>query len=137
MGAASAAREAKRKDGEVVSYLMGATKIYKGTMVFLRIADGYAYAGRAGTSTDIFVGIADETVDNSAGSAGSARIRVLKSGTYEFALGSIAQTDLGLPVYALYDNEVTKTATYNVLVGYVQEMVDSATARVRIDAAVR
>jgi hypothetical protein len=136
MSAATAAREAKRKAGEQQSYLVGATKIWKGTLVSAR-TDGYAYAARSGTTTDIFLGVAYESVDNSGGSAGDKRCIVDKEGSYEFTLSGAAITDIGSAVYALYDNEVTKTATYNQLVGYITELTGTDLVRVRINRAVQ
>jgi hypothetical protein len=137
MSASTAAREDSRKDGELVSYSIGAVKINKGTFVSLRAADGYVYPSRSGTSTDIFVGVAYETVDNSGGSAGATTIRVWKRGTFNFAKASAVQTDLVSPMYAADDQTMTATSTNNQLVGYPVGLVDSATLKVRIDLAAK
>jgi predicted RecA/RadA family phage recombinase len=135
--AATAARNAKRKDSDLVLYKIGAVKIYKGTLVSIQVADGYAYPARNGTATDIFIGVAHETVDNSAGSAGDKSLLVEKKGTYEFPKSTAVITDLGKPVYASDDQTLTLTSTNAQLVGYPVELIDSATLRIIIDAAVK
>ena len=137
MGAAAADRDAQRKDSDVVSYRLPASgTIYKGTLVSIRVADGYAYPSRNGTATDYFVGVAMEKKAGD-GTAGSARIKVQKVGTYVFTLSSAAQTDVGKAVYAAYDNEVTLTSTNAQLVGYIEELVGTDLVRVRIDRGVQ
>lgn len=134
--AATAARNAQMKEASPVSYKMGAVKIYKGTLVSLR-SDGYAYPSRSGTSTDVFIGVADETVDNSAGSAGDKEILVRKTGTFVFAKGTAVIADVGIACYASADDTVTLTSTNNQLVGYACGLESSAALRVRIDLAAK
>lgn len=134
--AASAARVADRKDGVKVSYTLPASgTIYKETLVSARVADGYAYPSRSGTPTDIFLGVAIDTVSGD-GTPGSARCRVWKSGTFLFVASGMAQTDIGAAVYASDDSTVTKTSTNNQLVGYIVEVISATSVRVRIDRAV-
>jgi hypothetical protein len=136
--ASTGAREASRKPGEMQSYKMGIVKLNKGTLVFLRVADGYVYAARTtGSITDLFVGVANETVDNSGGSAGGKSINVLKTGSYVFLKTSAVQTDLGTVVYAADDQTVTPTSTNAVKVGFPTELIDGTSLRVRIDALVQ
>jgi len=122
-------------EGEIVSYLMGAVKIPKGTLVSLRVADGYAYRSRAGTATDLFVGVAYETVDNSGGSAGDTHIRVQKTGIFEFAKASAVQADVGVAMYASDNETLTATATSNQLVGYPTALISASKLALRIDRA--
>ncbi len=131
--AATAARDSQYKSGDIVSVPVGAAKIYKGTLVSVRVADGYAYPARSGTATDIFMGEAVETVDNSAGSGGEKNIKVRRRGSIVVVCSGFAQTDLGAIVYASDDQTVTKTSTNNQKVGKVSEFI-SATS-VRIDLA--
>ena len=137
MSALTAAYEGYRKDGQVQHYGPGAVNIYKGALVSVRAADGYAYPSRSGTSTDVFVGVAYESALNSAGSANAFQFRVNKSGSYLFNTTVAAQTWVGSAVYASDDNTVTQTSTNNQLVGYVTEYVSSTVVRVRIDRAVQ
>ena len=138
MSVAAVAREAQKKDGERQFHLQGAVKIYKGTLVNARVADGYGYPARSGTSTDTFLGVAFETVDNSAGVAGATGLQVNKTGSYTFVAAFAAvQTDIGAAVYASDDSTVTKTSTNNQLVGYIREIINSALVRVASDQAAR
>lgn len=130
--AATAARDAKRKPGEIANYKLPASgTIYKGTLVNVYVADGYAYAGRNGTATDKFVGVATETKSGN-GVAGDATINVWKSGEFEFTLASAAQTDVGKPVYVSDDQTLTLTSTNAQLVGYIVELTGTNLVRVRI-----
>lgn len=136
MAAATAARDAQKKDGLIVSYKLPASgTVYKGTLVSARVADGYVYPARSGTATDIFLGVARETKSGD-GTAGSARAQVEKSGSFVFAASGMAQTDIGAAVYASDDSTVTKTSTSNQLVGYIEEVLSATSVRVRIDRAV-
>lgn len=140
--AASAAREAQRKDGKRQSYKIGDVAIYKGTLVCVQVEDGYLYPAAStdpSANTDLFAGVAFESYDNSAGSAGAASIQVEKTGSFVFAMTEAAQTDVGGPAYASDDMTVLN-ATQNsgeVLVGYITEIIDSGHVRVRIDRAVQ
>ena len=85
MTATTTAREAKRKDGEIVAYPMAAVKIPKGALVNINAA-GYA-TNATDAAGETFAGVAYETVDNSAGSAGDLSIRVETTGTFVFVDG--------------------------------------------------
>lgn len=131
MSAATAPRETGRKDADLIAYKQGVVKIYKGAGVSLR-ADGYAYPARSGTSTDIFIGIANETVDNTAGNAGDKSIRVQRNGTHKVAKATAVQTDLGTKFYWSDDSTLTATATNNQLAGKAVELIDGSTLRIDI-----
>lgn len=135
--AATADREAQRKDGRLQNYAAGAVKIFKGTLVSRRVGDGYAYPARSGTSTDVFLGVSFEYVDNSGGAAGALSLRVEKEGSYVFLQSGFAQTDIGATVYASNDNTVTKTSSNNQAVGTVTEIIDTTHCRVLINNAVK
>ena len=134
MTATTTAREAKRKDGEIISYPMAAVKIPKGTLVNIN-ASGFA-TNATDAAGESFAGVAYETIDNSAGNAGDLSIRVETQGTFVFADGggNGAQTDVGV-TFKIVDNQtVTDAATTNNLVaGIAVESVDANTVRIRID----
>lgn len=134
MSAATAVIDSQMKEADIVSYFMGAVKIFKGTLVSVR-ADGYLYPSRSGTAGDVFAGVAGGTVDNSAGAAGATRILVWKRGTFVFTKATAVQTDVGVPFYASDDNTLTATTTNNQKVGVGVELIDSSHVRIRIDTA--
>jgi hypothetical protein len=137
MAASTAPREASKKPGFLQNYALGICRVNKGTLVSLR-TDGLLYPARAGTATDIFAGVAYETIDNSTGTAGGAFCRVEKSGSYIFnATSAVTQADVGQPYYAADDQTVTTVGTSNHLVGYAVEPTDSTDVRIRIDRAVQ
>jgi len=134
MTATTNAREAKRKDGEIISYKMAAVKIPKGALVNINAA-GYA-TNASDTAGETFAGVAYETVDNSAGSAGDLETRVETTGTFVFVDGGAngAQTDVGA-AFNISDNQtVTDAATTNsIKAGVCVESIDANTTRIRID----
>ena len=136
MAAATAPRDAQRKESDDVSFPMGAVKIWKGTLVSVR-ADGYLYPARSGTATDVFKGVAEETIDNSGGAAGAKECRVRKTGSFVFAKTAAVIADVGIAFYASDDQTLTATAANNQLVGYAENLISSSLLRIRIDNAVK
>jgi hypothetical protein len=138
MSASTGPREARKKAGKLISYAMGAVTINKGTMVFVRQSDGNVYPARAtNTNSDIFVGVAFETINNSTGTAGLASIKVEKEGDYVFFMTGATNTNMANTVYALDDQTLTLTSGTTVIpTGYVVEIVDSGDVRIRIDELV-
>lgn len=87
------------------------TKIYAGGMV---ATDATGYAVPAATSTALKVwGIAEDTVDNTAGSSGDLLVRV-RRGAFNLNVGTsgdaLTIADIGAMVYAIDDNTVGKTS---------------------------
>lgn len=134
MTATTTAREAKRKDGEIISYPMAAVKIPKGALVNIN-AVGYA-TNATDTSGDTFAGVAYESVDNSAGTAGALSVRVETAGTFVFVDGGAngAQTDVGV-TFKITDNQTVTDAstTNNIVAGVAVESVSTTSVRIRID----
>lgn len=106
--------------------------IYEGAAVGEN-ASGYARPLVAG---DPFLGFCQEQVDNSTGSAGDKRVRVLTRGCITLPISAIAITANDRPaVYASDDNAFTLTASTNTLIGYVRRWVSTGLAVVEFDAA--
>ncbi|MDQ2688400.1 MAG: hypothetical protein M3Y28_11105 [Armatimonadota bacterium] len=137
MTALTAAFDAKRKDGKLIAYPLGAAKtIFKGALAVAASATGLTQ-----TATDasgvVFVGVAHETVDNSAGGAAAKSIRVEKAGVFTYAKTGAALTDIGKTALIVDDNTVSTAATTNnVACGVVVGIVDAAHVQVRIDGKV-
>ena len=134
MTATTTAREAKRKDGKLVSYPMAVAKVPKGALVNINAA-GYA-TNSTDASGETFAGVAYETVDNSAGSAGDLSIRVETSGTFVFTDGggNGAQTDVGVEFKVVDNQTITDAATTNSLkAGIAVESISATQVRIRID----
>lgn len=137
MPALTAPYDPQDKPGELISYRVGANvTIHKGALVSVR-SDGFAYPSRSGVSSDQFIGVAFESVDNTGGAAGAKSVRVLKRGTYVYNGSGFSQSSVGQAMYALDDNTLTATSTNNQLVGYVVEVLSATRARIRIDNVVR
>ncbi|MCX6345723.1 MAG: hypothetical protein NT018_11730 [Armatimonadetes bacterium] len=134
MTATTTAREAKRKDGEIIAYPMAAVKIPKGALVNINAA-GFA-ANSTDAASETFAGVAYETVDNSAGSAGDLSIRVDTTGTFVFVDGggNGAQTDVGIEFKIVDNQTVTDAATTNnIKAGIAVESINANSVRIRID----
>lgn len=127
MTALSAARATDSKHpGDIQDFAVaGSTTIYAGGMVMLK-SDGYAAPAAASASNQGVIGIALETVNNSAGSDGDLNVKV-QEGTFKVAGTTLAQTSVGLRVYAEDDQTVDETQGSNEPLAGILVQVDSAT----------
>lgn len=131
------ARDTKSSRGKLVSLKMAAVKIVKGTLVCSDASAGYAT--HTPTASRPFLGVAYETVDNSAGSAGDKSLRVETVGVHAFISSGADQTWAGKEVY--WDNGSSgNNATVAISdpgtgakVGRVVEVVSATEVRIRID----
>ena len=115
MAALKADTHTPMKDGELVSFKVKAgVKIYAGAIV---VSDaGYAKPGVKAASL-IYLGRAEEQVDNSAAGAadGDKSVLVRRGRAFKWANaaggGAVTQAEVGSAAYILDDQTVTKTAT--------------------------
>lgn len=109
----------------------GSTKIYNGAAVMLD-ASGYAAPAAAASGNNAFVvpGIAEETVDNSAGSDGDLYVRV-KANDSDSAYGfnnhgsdTVVAADIGKMAYLTDDNVVAnaQSSTNRPLAGNIHSI---------------
>lgn len=131
---AAAKKSVDRQNGEVYSFKQGAEKIWEGALVMVNAA-GYA-VNATDTAGGVIAGIADETVDNSAGSVGDKSIKLRRKGIFEFVFGGTATiADVNTLVYVV-DNQTVDLAaatTNDVLVGRIVEFVTATKVRVDIN----
>lgn len=137
----TAAYEAYERPGIVVAYKNAVAKAFKGSLVGVTAA-GYLTPMTPNTAGLKFVGVANETVDNSTGNAGDKTTTVTKTGSFLFKAGGFvpAIADLGKEVYATTDWEVQITSvglTNPYKVGTIVALETTSTGatgvRVRID----
>ena len=136
------AYETYEKPGLVVSYKLSNVAIYKGALVGVN-ASGYLVPMAHGTASLKFVGVASESADNSAGSAGDKSLNVTKCGSFlmKAISGYVpAIADLGKEVYVNTDWEVqiaTAGLTNQYKIGTIVAIESTSTGaagvRVRID----
>ena len=134
MTAITHAREAKRKDGQIICYPIAAVKIPKGALVSIN-SSGFA-TNASDTASETFAGVAYETVDNSAGNAGDTSIKVQSTGTFVFVDGggNGAQTDVGVAFHVVDNQTVTDAATTaNLVAGVAVASISATAVRIRID----
>ena len=84
---------------DIISYKIGAVKIYKGSLM---VTDASGWATTVVAASRPFIGVAFETIDNSAGSAGAKDIRAMTTGIHNFYILSgetFVQADVGSEVY--------------------------------------
>lgn len=79
------------------------THIYKGAAVGINVS-GYLVPY---TPATLFVGMAYEEIDNTAGANGAASCRVYTKGDFILPIAAFAIGDVGKPVYASTDNDFT------------------------------
>ncbi len=134
--------ETFEKPGLVVGYRASNVKIYKGALVGVN-ASGHAVPMAHGTASLKFIGVANETVDNSTGGAGDRPILITKAGSFVMKAVSgftPALVDLGKEVYANTDWEVqiataglTNQYKVGTIVGIESTSNGNLGVRVRID----
>ena len=123
MSAATAAIDTPERSGPVFNYpLAAATVIYQGTLVALD-ASGNAVAASDAAALRV-VGRAEETVDNSDGSAGDLTINA-KRGVFKYAnsgTNAVDADDKGKVCFVEDDNTVAETSTHKCKAGRVLDV---------------
>jgi hypothetical protein len=110
--------------------VIAADIIYEGAAVG---ENGSGYA-RPLVAADPFLGFAMEQVDNSAGSAGDKRVRVMIRGSVTLPIAALAITaNDHPPVYASDDNTFTLTSSGNTKIGWVRRWISTGLAVVEFD----
>lgn len=112
MTAITTERDTQRRNGDRAAYpVLAATKVLAGTLVVLTAA-GYAQGGAVATTLKA-VGVADETVDNTAGASGDLNVNVRNDGWFRFANSAagdlITIADIGASAYVVDNQTVAKT----------------------------
>jgi hypothetical protein len=126
------------KEGWEVRMKMAAVKIYQGGAVGVVAGVGYATPLLVATSGMEFAGVAEETVDNSTGSAGDKWIRVRRRGLVGFNSSGVTVANLNNAMYFVSgsdDNTVSATASA-IFAGYLAAFDSNGVAWVAIDGAV-
>lgn len=99
------------KYGEVISVpVAAATRIPAGTLVMAN-ATGFATPGAANIAL-VYLGMAEEAVDNSAGANGDVQVRVRRGVQLKWAnepSDLVTQASLGRPCYVMDNQTVAKT----------------------------
>lgn len=110
MTATTEGRNTKRRDAVLISFGAAASKCLAGTIAVLNAA-GNAEMGTTATAK-VAVGVFDDTVDNTGGSAGGVQVPV-RRGCFQFAnstsTDALANTDIGATCYIVDNQTVAKT----------------------------
>lgn len=142
MSALTKAYETFEKPGLLIAYRLAATAIFKGALVGVD-SSGYLVPMDHDVASLKFVGIAADTIDNSAGSPGDRSVNVSKSGSFVFKAATgyaPSQADIGKEAYANTDWEVQAasaglTTAYKVgrIVALETTSTGAAGVRIRLD----
>ena len=125
MAVLAADRNTQSKDADLKSYPAAVDIIYKGAMVVVNSAGYLAPAADAQGNTRV-VGVADEKVDNSGGSAGDKTCRVRSGRAFRFVATAIDQADVGMNMYVVDDQTFDDgRGTNGVPAGVLVEFVSS------------
>lgn len=136
MTALTSSYDARRKDGALVLYPLGAgVHVRKGGLLAV------AATGLAQPASDsaglAFIGIAYEEGDNTGGAAGAKSVRVLKTGVFTYAKTAAALLDVGKAAFVVDDATVATAATTdNVACGIVVGVPSATAVQIRIDGKV-
>jgi hypothetical protein len=137
MTALTSSYDARRKDGALVRYPLGAgVHVRKGGLLTAAAATGLVQPATDSAGV-VFVGVAYEESDNTLGLAGAQAVRVLKTGVFTYAKTAAAQTDVGKTAFVVDDNTVSTAATTDsIACGIVVGVPDALTVQIRIDGKV-
>lgn len=137
MTALGSSHEARRKDGILVLYPLGAgVHVRKGGLLAVASATGLVQPASDSAGL-VFVGVAYEESDNTGGAAGAKSVRVLKTGIYTYAKTAAVPTDTGKTAFAVDDGTVsTAPTTDNLACGIVTAAPDALSVQIRIDGKV-
>lgn len=132
--ALSADRHAPYTQGEDLALPVGANKqIYAGSLVCL---DGTTRLAEPGSdaSGKIFVGVAQQNVDNNPGNASAKTVLVKRKGLHLFPIASAAQTDVGKAVFVLNDGAVALSTgvSHSIYCGVIAALESSTSVWVDI-----
>lgn len=119
-------RATSYREGIELDYPAAAgAKVFAGSLVCVN-ADGFAVPA-ADTSGYVFVGVALEQVDNSAGANGAKSLRVRREGVFEFDAASITQAMVGDPMYVVDDHTFDDAAgpTNDIKVGLLAKFASA------------
>jgi len=117
--------------------------VYHGSMLVSDVSDTDGYfravpltSGTNMAAGDIFGGVAMEkqSVTSTNTADGSVLVTAARNGVWGFAVGSLAQTDIGAAAYATDDQTISTTSSNNLWVGYI-EGVDATYVWVNIAPA--
>lgn len=137
MTALSASYDARRKDGALIAYPVGAgVHVFKGALLAVAAATGLVQPASDAPSL-VFAGVAYEEADNTAGAAGAKSVRVLKTGVFTLAKAGAVQADVGKTALVVDDATVATAPTAdNIACGVVVGIADGGRLQVRIDTKV-
>lgn len=124
MTALTADKERYTKVGNILDIPMAAVKIYKGAALMIN-ASGYV-TNAAATNALKGAGFANETIDNSGGSAGDYSINSNIEDVIELdGFTGLTQADLGKTAYASDNATFTLTASNNIPIGTIVKILSA------------
>jgi len=134
MAAATTDRITQEKNLGLKSFqIKAATKILQGIMVMLDSTGFLIQAANAASGK--VVGVADKTVDNTAGADGDLSVTVRSRGVYRFGATSITAAMVGTMMYVVDNQTFDDTlGTQGVKAGRLVERISSTEGWIAIDS---
>lgn len=124
-------KNVRRQDTKTCDLKTAVDIIYKGALCSIN-ADGYILPA-SDTASEIVVGVALETVDNSAGSAGDETCKIDTNTIIDCVIVGAAQSDVNSLVYVVDDQTVATANPGNTVVaGRIVEYISATKVRVLI-----
>jgi hypothetical protein len=134
MAALTKDRITQKKNTGLQGYPMAAVKIFANSLV-CKNAAGFA-APAADAASFKLLGVAVETIDNTAGAAGDMRIRVEAPIRARFAATSITQAMVGNPMFIVDDQTFDDAVgTNSIKAGILDEFISTTEGWLWIDPA--
>lgn len=127
----AADRNTQSKEAPLLSYPCAVDIFYKGAMVCVNAA-GYLAPAADTLMFGPVVGVADENVDNSGGSAGTLNCRVRSGRAFQFVATSIAQTDVGKTMFVVDDQTFDDRHGNGIVAGTLVQYVSATSGWVFI-----
>jgi hypothetical protein len=103
--------------------VIAADILYEGSAIGQVTASGHV---RPLTSADVFVGFAEQQVDNSLGAAAARNVDLITRGAVQLPITGLVITDrVGLPVYATDDDTFSLSPVGGVFIGFLDRYVSA------------
>tara|TARA_Y100000310_G_scaffold333905_2_gene412436 strand:+ start:9903 stop:11333 length:1431 start_codon:yes stop_codon:yes gene_type:complete len=128
----AADRNTASKETPLLSYPVAVDIVYKGAMVVINSA-GYLAPAADTAGNSRVIGVADEQVDNSGGSAGDLNCRVRSGRAFRFVATSITQAMVGNTMYVVDDQTFDDdNQDHGIVAGILVQFVDTTTGFLHI-----
>jgi len=131
MAMTAAVKRNRYVDQQIRQFAMATgIKIWEGGLCQINAG---GYLAKSVSGAQMFIGVAYETVDNTAGADGAALCRVWTQGDFDLPIAAtVTIADVGSPVYAAADDIVTLTPGTTNYCGLILHVLSATLVTVRL-----